>query len=150
MMAQRVKRLPAIRETQVWSLGQKDPLEKEMATHFGTLAWKIPWMEKPGRLQSMESQSWRLLSDFTFTFSDTFKECLIVHIAEEIQGTDFVSVSSPLWGRTYTNSISSISNSIFVEIQVSVRVWLLVIWKDFICSFVHLIANNGKKHDRLP
>ena len=71
MMAQRVKRLPAMWETRVWSLGQEDPLEKEMATHFGTLAWKIPWMEKPGRLQSMESQSWRLLSDFTF--SDTLK-----------------------------------------------------------------------------
>ena len=42
--------------------------EKEMATHSGTLAWKIPWTEKPGRLQSMGSQSWTRLSDFTFTF----------------------------------------------------------------------------------
>ena len=52
-MAQRVKRLPAMRETWVRSLGQEDPLEKEMATHSGILAWKMPWMEKPGRLQSM-------------------------------------------------------------------------------------------------
>ena len=55
-MAQRVKRLPAMRETQIRSLGQEDPLEKEMATHSSTLAWKIPWTEKPGRLQSMGSQ----------------------------------------------------------------------------------------------
>ena len=44
------------RETWVRSLGQEDPLEKEMATHSSTLAWKIPWTEKPGRLQSMELQ----------------------------------------------------------------------------------------------
>ena len=55
-MAQRVKRLPAIQETWVQSLDQEDPLEKEMATHSSTLAWKIPWTEKPGRLQSMGSQ----------------------------------------------------------------------------------------------
>ena len=55
-MAQTVKRLPAMRETQVQSLGQEDPLEKEMATHSSILAWKIPWMEEPGRLQSMGSQ----------------------------------------------------------------------------------------------
>ena len=51
-MAQTVKRLPAMRET----LGGEDPLEKEMATHSSTLAWKIPWTEEPGRLQSMGSQ----------------------------------------------------------------------------------------------
>ena len=50
-MAQRVKRLPAVQETWVPSLGQEDLLEKEMATHSSTLAWKIPWTEKPGRLQ---------------------------------------------------------------------------------------------------
>ena len=55
-MAQTVKHLPTMEETQVQSLGQEDPLEKEMATHSSTLAWKIPWMEEPGRLQSMESQ----------------------------------------------------------------------------------------------
>ena len=51
-----VKRLPAMRETQVQSLGWEDPLQKEMATHSSTLAWKIPWTKEPGRLQSMESQ----------------------------------------------------------------------------------------------
>ena len=56
LVAQRVKRLPAMQETWVRSLGQEDPLEKEMATHSSTLAWKIPWTEEPGRLQSMGSQ----------------------------------------------------------------------------------------------
>ena len=56
-MAQRVKRLPAMQETWVQSLGQEDPLEKEMATHSSTLAWKIAWTEKHGRLPSMGSQT---------------------------------------------------------------------------------------------
>ena len=50
------KHLPTMQETQVRSLGQEDPLEKEMATHSSTLAWKIPWIEEPGGLQSMGSQ----------------------------------------------------------------------------------------------
>ena len=52
-MAQRVERLPSMQETWVRSLGQEDPLEKEKATHSSTLAWKIPWTEKPSRLQSI-------------------------------------------------------------------------------------------------
>ena len=51
-----VKRLPAMQETGVRSLSREDPLEKEMAIRFSILAWKIPWMEEPGRLQSMGSQ----------------------------------------------------------------------------------------------
>ena len=51
-----VKRLPAMWETWVGELGWEDPLEKEMAAHSSTLAWKIPWMEEPGWLQSMGSQ----------------------------------------------------------------------------------------------
>ena len=51
-----VKHLSAMQETQVRFLGWEDPLEKEMSAHFSTLAWKIPWTEEPGRLQSMESQ----------------------------------------------------------------------------------------------
>ena len=56
MVAQKVKCLPAMQETQVQSLGREDTLEKEMAIHSGTLAWKIPWTEEPGRLQSMGLQ----------------------------------------------------------------------------------------------
>jgi len=51
--AQTVKNLPAVRETRVQSLGQKDPLEKGMTTHSNILAWRIPWTEEPGGLQSM-------------------------------------------------------------------------------------------------
>ena len=56
LVAQTVKCLPTMRETWVRSLGLEDPLEKEMAIHSGILAWKIPWTEEPGGLQSMESQ----------------------------------------------------------------------------------------------
>ena len=56
LVAQTVKCLPAMPETQVQSLGWEDPLEEETATHSNTLAWKIPWTEEPGRLQSMGSQ----------------------------------------------------------------------------------------------
>ena len=51
-----VKNLPAMQETRVQSLSQKDPLEKEMTTHPSILAWRIPWTEEPGKLQSMGSQ----------------------------------------------------------------------------------------------
>ena len=56
LVVQRLKRLPAMWETWVWSLGREDPLEKEMTTHSRILARRIPWMEKPGGLQSRESQ----------------------------------------------------------------------------------------------
>ena len=55
-MVQTIKSLPTMQETQVPSLGPEDPLEKAMATHSSTLAFKIPWMEEPGRLQSVGSQ----------------------------------------------------------------------------------------------
>ena len=65
-MAQIVKGLPTMWETQVQSLRQEDLLEKKMAIHSSILAWTIPWTEEPGRLQSMGSQ--RVGCDFTFTF----------------------------------------------------------------------------------
>ena len=64
LVAQAVKKLRVMQETQIRSLGQEDPLEKEIATHSSILAWKIPWMEEPGRVQSMGSQRAQL-SDFT-------------------------------------------------------------------------------------
>ena len=56
LAAQTVKHLPAMQETQVRSLGWEDPMEKEMATHSSIPAWRIPWIEEPGRLQAMGSQ----------------------------------------------------------------------------------------------
>ena len=55
-MAQTVKNLPAMQETQLRSLGWKDPLEEEMATHSSILAWRIPWTEEPGRFQPLGLQ----------------------------------------------------------------------------------------------
>ena len=57
LVAQRIKRLPAMQETRVRSLGWEDPLGKEMATHSSILAWRIPWTEEPGRLQSTGKES---------------------------------------------------------------------------------------------
>ena len=73
LVAQMVKNPPAIQETWVQSLGQEYPLEKEMATYSNVLAWRIPWTEEPGRLQSMESQRVRhnwMTNIFTFTVFD--------------------------------------------------------------------------------
>ena len=73
LVAQRLKRLPTMRETRVRSLDREDPLEKEMAPHSSILAWRIPWTEEPSELQSMGSQSQTRLSDFTH-----FSLCYIV------------------------------------------------------------------------
>ena len=80
-----VKRLPTMPETWVPSLGQGDPLEKAMATHSSTLALKIPWMEEPGRLQSMGSESdtteqnhFETLNDKNISFSN-------VHLNKDTQ-----------------------------------------------------------------
>ena len=58
-----VKNPPAMQETHIQSLGQEDPLEKRMATHSSIFAWRTPWTEEPGRLQSMGSQDWTQLSN---------------------------------------------------------------------------------------
>ena len=71
LVVQLVKNLPAVQETWVWSLGWEDPLEKEMATHSSTLAWRIPWTEEPGRPQSMESQRVRHNCATMFMFMST-------------------------------------------------------------------------------
>ena len=86
-----VKNLPAIQETWVRSLGWKDPLKKGMATRSSSLAWKIPWMDEPGRLQSMGSQrvghNWET-NTFTFfiifwLFPSDFVECPSLEIFQE-------------------------------------------------------------------
>ena len=103
-MAQTVKCLPTTQETQVRSLGQEDPLEKEMATHSSTLAWKIPWTEECGRLQSMGSQRVghdRVTSLFTF-------HLLAVCFGSELRSSTFLLIEPippPLhgsWGREAT------------------------------------------------
>ena len=69
LLAQTVKSLPAVQETQVLSVGQEGPLEKEMATHSSILAWKIPWTEEPGRLQALQRvRHYWVTITFTFCF----------------------------------------------------------------------------------
>ena len=70
MIAQLVKTLPTMLETWVLFLGWEDLLEKEMATHSGTLVWKIPWTDKPGRV----AKSRRRLSNFTFVFTESSQD----------------------------------------------------------------------------
>ena len=78
LVAQIVKDLPTMRKTWVWSLGREETLEKEMATHSSTLAWKIPWMEEPGRLHGV-AKSWTWLSDFTlFSFFEIRKYSALI------------------------------------------------------------------------
>ena len=74
LVIQRGRRLPAVQETRVRSLGQEDPLEKEMATHSSILAWRIPRMKKPGRLQSMGSQ--RIGHDWAASLSLSVDVCI--------------------------------------------------------------------------
>ena len=82
LVAQTVKRLPTMPETRVQSLGWEDPLEKEMATHSSSRAWKIPWTEKPGRLQSMGSQ--RVRHDWVTSLHLTYLLYRINHYEIEI------------------------------------------------------------------
>jgi len=75
LVAQRLNRLPAVWETWVQSLDWEDPLEKEMATHSNILAWRIPWMEEPGGLQSMGSQSDTTERLHSLTHSNSLAAC---------------------------------------------------------------------------
>ena len=104
LVAQMVKFLPAMWETRVLSLGQEDPLEKEMAPHSSTLAWKIPWMEEPGSLQSTGSlrvgHNWvTSLSLFTFMHWRRKRQTTPVFLPRESQGQRSL-VGCCLWGRT--------------------------------------------------
>ena len=80
LVAQTVKHLTTMRETEVQSLGREEPLEMGMATHSSTLAWKIPWTEEPGRLQSMGSQrvghDWATSLSLSVTFMSSLENCL--------------------------------------------------------------------------
>ena len=103
-LAQTVKHLPTTRETWVQSLGREDPPEKEMATHSSTLAWKIPWREEPGRLQSMGSQSQTWLRDFTYTWLgrvedyDPLWACTCIRVTFCVS-EDCLTEPGPGWGK---------------------------------------------------
>ena len=108
LVAQTVKHLPTMQETRVRSLGWKGPLEKEMAIHSSTLAWKIPWMEGPGGLQSMGSlrvgQDWApSLSLFTFMHWRRKWQPTPVFLPGESQGRGSL-MGCRLWGRTESDT----------------------------------------------
>ena len=100
LVAQRLKRLPRMRETQVRSLGWEDPLEKEMATHSSTLAWRIPWRVEPGRLQShWVTKSQTRLSDFTY-----------LRLSLHDHFNDWIPILLHCWVKKYDNfNISAIA-----------------------------------------
>ena len=79
-LAQTVKNLPTIKETQVQSPGREDALEKGMSTDSSIPAWRIPWTEEPGRLHTVHgvTKSWTQLSDYTFTFTWASQVMLVV------------------------------------------------------------------------
>ena len=95
-MAQRLKRLPAMRETWVQSLGQEDPLEKETATHSSILAWRISWTEEPGGLQSMGSQ--RVGHDWATSHTHTlFQIIFLFRLLQNIEQSSLCYTEGPCW-----------------------------------------------------
>ena len=92
-----------LQKTRVQSLGREDPLEKEMATHSRILAWKIPWTEEPGGLQSMGLQK-----SFTFTYLKVSVHCLFVCFSQPHSLQDFISpASNGTWARCSGSTESS-------------------------------------------
>ena len=84
LVAQMVKNLPAMQKTWVQSLRQKDPLEKEMATHSSILAWRIPWTKKPGGLWSMGSQSQTRLRYYHFHFQRDVQKNVLQNVKNSL------------------------------------------------------------------
>ena len=102
LVAQMVKRLSAMQETQVRSLGWEDPLEKETATHSSTLAWKIPWIEEPGRLPYMGSQRVEHNTDFT-SLQSLWKRRAGLHSVS--------TTHSHLWISYFSETVSFVNSS---------------------------------------
>ena len=99
LVTQMVKNLFAIQDIQAWSLAQEDPMEKRMTTHSSILAWRIPWTEKPGRLQSMGSQRVRhdWASNTSWCSSNVLSDCLFqngMQFKQRIHGHRRIPTSS--------------------------------------------------------
>ena len=120
VLAQRVKHLPAMQETWVQSLGQEDPLEKEMATHSSSLAWKIPWTEEPGRLQSMGSQ--RVGHDWATSLSLSWCQGVVLNLFHvlllKLTEVDFTIIAPfSSWGHINLFAQSTTTNKFRLKIQ---------------------------------
>ena len=105
LAAQRVKNLPAMQETWVWSLGWQDPLEKGMATHSSILAWRIPWTEEPGDLQAMRSQ--RVRHDWA-THTHTHTHWMTMEVREYQSYHDYY----------YIFGIGDLKNNVLLRTQI--------------------------------
>ena len=101
LVAQRLKRLPSMRETGVQFLGQEDPLEKEMVTHSSILAWRIPWMEKPGSLQSTGLQ--RVLHDRATSLSLSLSITILVRESKVPNWKARTEKAAPMSKRKFTS-----------------------------------------------
>ena len=109
--------------------GWEDPLEKEMATHSSTLAWRIPWTEELGRLQSTGSQSWTRLSDFTFTFRECSHQIYIFLF--------YVLTVSSSFGLSFLYFVDvSIIMSLFLPSIVQIKPEILP--AGLMCSFLNV------------
>ena len=135
LVAQRVKRLPTVRETWVPSLGQEDPLEKGMATHSSTLAWKIPWTEEPGGLQSMGSQ--RVGYDWATSLS-----FLSFFLASDTQSADFCQLYR--WVSEVQESKQPLAQKYFTESWLSSFRNKILAFGNIYWKFV-IIALSGKE-----
>ena len=105
LVAQMVKKLPAMQEAQVWSLGLEDPLEKEMATHSSILAWRIPWTEEPGRLRSMGLQ--RVRHNWA---SKTFTSINVTHFIVSFHNLSFLLLNT---GHFEYNNVVTLEMKVF-------------------------------------
>ena len=129
LVAQTVKRLPTVQETWVLSLGWEDPLEKEMATHSSILAWKIPWMEERGRLQSMGSQivgcDWATsLTFITKTIQVIFMRLSGFYYYQSVQLLSLIWLFATPWTTTCQASLSiTISWSLLKLMSVESMIW---------------------------
>ena len=130
LVAQTVKNLPIVQETQVWSLGQEDPLEKGMTIYFGILAWRIPWIEEPGRLQSIESQRVRhdrMTNTFTFNemcqMSFVIAKFLVSYVYSELI---FPDKNGKIWSKRYVHFMDEANErACFLSLSLSL---LSTIW----------------------
>ena len=124
-MAQMVKRLPAMRDTQVQSLGWEDTLEKEMATHSSTPAWKIPWMEEASSLQSMGLQ--RVGHDWATSLHFTSYTYLRTRYSQRIKG---YRKTLPVWNPEVLREDRHIHRVYAYYIVVSYRIYLFFFWME--------------------
>ena len=137
LVAQMVKRLPTMQETWVRSLGWEDPLEKEMAIHSSTLAWKIPWMVERGRLQSMESQ--RVEHDWVALMSMSMSMKIMVTFSHGLSYGSTLTCFSIICVHKFPEGSSSYEYKLECFRMISiVLLWLIFINLNFSINFTNL------------